>query len=646
MRLRAVAAILVLFSVIWGAPYCVAAPDYSVFKSRPRLYFNKSRLAELRSLKDEKPYSDFLRIIRKRGRGLVGNRAPANLLRFNDEALRRPADGLVDLAFYHLIKGDPSAFATVQDLLRTFATSPRWASNEDIGAAHSLFALSLVYDWFYADLSPALRLMVRDAIVDHAEILDEIIRTKRLWWAQSRGLLQNHNYVNAGALAVAGIALYGEERKAVKWLKTAAANFAQVVSLLSPDGASHEGIGYWSYGTLWLLNYYMAMAPAQGLAIVKTSGFLSNTARFRLYASLPGFQYNVDFADSPMVDFYGPGAVLRCLAGIFKDGHAQWLAAEVERKRRMSTVLWQDYIWYDPKVKAQGPQDLPLHEWFGNLGILLTRSSWQDNVSLVFFKCGPPQGFHALARGVYPGSHIHPDAGHFGLWLGKRSLVNDDGFLLKKFSINHNIPVFNKIGQLGEGTAVFQLYDYKKGKGATPKPRFVSGDGYQAVEAELAGYYPASVRPKSWKRAIVVINGEDLFVRDRIIPTGKSSIFYPIHIYRKAGLVRAAGEGKICIERESGYALNFQGQGFSASFKCYAGLQRFMGKKIPRSGMLYEATRESSSPINMYTAVGRSVEGCNDPSLFAGPVSGELVEVKCRSGRYEIDFSKLEVRKL
>ncbi|TIH18574.1 DUF4962 domain-containing protein [Marinifilum sp. JC120] len=646
MRLGTVVAIVVLFSAIWTVPYCAASVDYYVFKSRPRLYFNKSRLEELRSLKDEKPYSDFLRIIRKRGRGLVGNRAPATLLRYNDETLRRPADGLVDLAFYHLIKGDPSAFVTVQDLLRTFCVSPRWGSNEDIGAAHSIFALSLVYDWFYNDLSSALRLMVKDAIIEHAEILDEVIRTKRLWWAQSRGLLQNHNYVNAGALAVAGIALYGEDRRAAKWLKTASNNFKLVLPLLSPDGASHEGVGYWSYGTLWLLNYYMAMAPAQGLEMVRSSGFLSNTAKFRLYASLPGFKYNVDFADSPMVDFYGPGAILRCLARIFKDGHTQWLASEVERKRRMSTILWQDYIWYDPQVQPQEPQGLPLHAWFGNLGILLTRSSWADDASLVFFKCGPPQGFHALSKGVFPGSHIHPDAGHFGLWLGKRSLVNDDGFLLKKFSINHNIPVFNKIGQLGEGTAVFQLYDYKKGKGPTPKPRFVSGDGFQAVEVELAGYYPSSVRPKSLKRVIVVINGEDFFVRDRIVPSGSTSIYYPMHLYRKGRLVRGAGDGKVCIERESGYVLNFHGDGFSTSFKRYAGLLRFMGKKIPRSGMLYQAERKTSSPSTMLTAVGRTLEGCAAPTLFGSSVSGDRIKVECRSGSYRVDFSKLEVQKL
>nr|WP_320175169.1 DUF4962 domain-containing protein [Maridesulfovibrio sp.] len=646
MRHKPVVAVLVMISVLWGLPFSASAADLSVFKERPRLYFNKARLKQLRSFKDEKPYSEFLRIIRKRAKAMVGNRVPNNLLRYNSETVRRPADGLVDSAFYYLITGDSSSFIAVQNLLRTFCSAQVWGNNEDIGAAHGLFALSLAYDWFYDELSSAMRLMVKDSIIEHAEILNEILRSKRLWWAQSRGLLQNHNYVNAGALAVAGIALYGDDRRALDWLKTAEDNFNLVLPLLSPDGASHEGVGYWSYGTLWLLNYYMAMAPAQGLEMVRDSGFLRNTAKFRLYASLPGFRYNVDFADSPMVDFYGPGAILRCLAQIFKDRHAQWLAAEIERKRLMSTVLWQDYIWYDKQIEPQEPQNLPLDAWFENLGILLTRSSWEDDASLVFFKCGPPQGFHALSKGIFPGSHIHPDAGHFGMWLGKRSLVNDDGFLLKKLSINHNIPVFDKIGQLGEGTAVFQLYDYKKGKGSTPKPRFVSGDGYQGVEVELAGYYPASVRPKSWKRAIVVINGEDIFVRDRIIPAGNTSILYPMHVYRKGRLVSDAGVGKVCLELDSGYSLNFYGQDFSTSFRKYTGLLWFMGKKIPRSGMLFQAERKTSDPSVMYTAVGRTPDGCSDPSLFDSSVGGDNVKVESRSGRYRIDFSTLKVSRL
>ncbi|ACS80477.1 DUF4962 domain-containing protein [Maridesulfovibrio salexigens] len=646
MRHKPIMAVMVLVSVLWVFPFSASAADYSVFKERPRLYFNKARLEQLRSIKDKEPYADFLRIIRKRAKAMVGNRVPTNLLRYNNESVRRPADGLVDNSFYYLITGDSSSFIAVQNLLRTFCSSKVWGNNEDIGAAHGLFALSLAYDWFYDELSSAMRLMVKDSIIEHAEILDEIIRSKRLWWAQSRGLLQNHNYVNAGALAVAGIALYGEDQRALKWLQTAEDNFNTVLPLLSPDGASHEGVGYWSYGTLWLLNYYMAMAPAQGLEMVRSSGFLRNTAKFRLYASLPGFRYNVDFADSPMVDFYGPGAILRSLARVFNDGHAQWLAAEIEHKRRMNTVLWQDYVWYDPQIKPQSPQNLPLHAWFDNLGILLTRSSWREDASLVFFKCGPPQGFHALSKGVFPGSHIHPDAGHFGLWQGKSSLVNDDGFQLKKLSINHNIPVFNKIGQLGEGTDVFQLYDYKKGKGVTPKPRFVCGQGYQGIEVELAGYYPASVRPKSWIRAIVVINGEDIFVRDRITTVGNTSILYPVHVYRKGRLLSDVGVGKVCLDRDSGYSLNFYGQDFSTSFKRYTGLVWYMGKKIPRSGMLFQAERKTSSPSIMYTAVGRTSEGCTDPLLLDSSIERDVIEVECRSGRYRVDFSTLKASRL
>ncbi|WP_421902487.1 heparinase II/III domain-containing protein [Maridesulfovibrio sp.] len=643
MRYKPVMAVLLLVSVLWMFPFSASAADYSVFKERPRLYFTKARLEQLRSFKNEKPYSDFLRIIRKRARAMVGNRVPNNLLRYNNESVRRPADGLVDNAFYYLITGDSSSFIAVQNLLRTFCSAQVWGNNEDIGAAHGLFALSLAYDWFYDELSSAMRLMIKDSIVEHAEILHEILVSKRLWWAQSRGQLQNHNYVNTGALAVAGIALYGEDRRALKWLKTAEKNFNEVLGLLSPDGASHEGVAYWSYGTLWLLNYYMAMEPAQGLGMVRSNSFLKNTAKFRLYASLPGFRYNVDFADSPMVDYYGPGTMLRCLAGIFNDGHAQWLADEIERKKRMSSVLWQDYIWYDPEVQPQDPQNLPLHAWFDNLGILLTRSSWKDDASLILFKCGPPQGFHAQSKGVYPGSHIHPDAGHFGVWLGKRSLVHDDGYPLKKLTVNHNTLTFNKLGQTGEGETFFRAFVYKKERGAMPRPRYVSGKGFQAVEVELAGFYPASARPKSWKRTVVVINGEDIFIKDRVIPGGTIQITYPLHLYRKARMVN----GKVCIDNDSGYVLNFEGNGFSTGMKRYSSLLWFMAKKIPRSGMLYQAQRKTASPSTMFTAVGRSAEGCSNPSLLlkSGPDS-DLVLVEGRSGRFMIDFSKLEVRKL
>ncbi|WP_432736814.1 DUF4962 domain-containing protein [Maridesulfovibrio sp. FT414] len=641
MRLKPVLLILcclLFFCASTGV--CNASLDFSVFKDRPRLYLNKQRLEHLRSVKDEQPYADILKVVRKRGRGQVGSRVPNNLLRFDASTIRRPADGLLDISFYYLITGDSSYFSTIEDLLHLFSTNPDWAGNSDMGPAHVLFSMSLAYDWFYDELSPALRLLVRDAIAEHAEIFYDLTHKREIWWAQDKGLLQNHNYVNVASMAIAGIALYGEDARAEKWLDEAERNFDEVLGLLSPDGASHEGISYWSYGMLWLLNYYMALAPAQGLDKVRENGFLKNTALFRMYASLPGFQYNIDYADSLMIDYYGPGAFLRCLASIFKDGHAQWLAEKVETERRKRTILWQDYIWYDPEVAPVSPEDLPLFGWFDNLGILLSRSSWDKDASLIMFKAGPPQGYLALSKGVYPGSHIHPDEGTYSIWLGRKSLVQDDSYVLKKLSSSHNLLTFNKLGQLGEGGTWFLQYDYKKSRGDIPRAKFAQGSGFQAVEIELAGLYLPGVRPKSWRRAFVVVNGADVFIRDRVVPQSAVEIESLVHLSREARRV----DGGICLDVGGGYSFSFKGDDFSSQLDRYSIPTKTMGKNIPRIGMLFKASGKTSSTESMLTALARSREGCIDPETVKSydPVS-DIAVVESVGGQYRIDFSSLSV---
>lgn len=643
MRLKPVLSVLGLIFILCTVPAVCGAADYSVFKERPRLYFNKQKLEKLRSVRADVPYSYFLKVVRKMGKGQVGSRVPNNLIRFDASTLRRPADGLLNLTFYYLITRDSTVFSTIEDLLRTFSVNPDWAGNEDMGPAHVLYSMSLAYDWLYDELSSPLRLLVKDAIADHAQIFYDLTRKKKIWWSQSKGLLQNHNYVNVASMAIAGIALHGEDPRAARWLDEAQKNFDAVLGLLSPDGASHEGIGYWSYGTLWLLNYYMALAPAQGLDKVKKSGFFKNTAKFRLYASLPGFRYNIDYADSLIIDYYGPGAFLRCLASIFNDGHAQWLATEIEQQKRKRSILWQDYIWYDPEVKPVSPENLPRYGWFDNLGILLSRSSWDKDASLLMFKAGPPQGFLALSKGVYPGSHIHPDEGTYSLWSGRNALVQDDSYVLKKLSSSHNILTFNKQGQLGEGGAWFLQYDYKKDKGSIPRPKFSVGNNYQIVEVELAGLYPSSVRPRSWKRTVAVINGADVFIRDKVVPARSVQVEYPIHLTRKA---RKSG-GVICLDYGKGYSFDFRGEGVSHTFKRYSLPTKSMGKNIPRIGMMYKAARKTAAPFSMLTAIARADEGCSvSATVISFDTAQDSAVVKCISGNYKIEFTSLRVDKI
>ncbi|SME90731.1 DUF4962 domain-containing protein [Desulfovibrio gilichinskyi] len=643
MRSKSLIVAAYCFIALLLFPVVSSAADYTVFKGHPRLYFNKSKLASLRALKNDPLYSTILNNVRIRSKALVGARVPNNLIRFDMNSLRRPADGLTNLAFYCTVSEDKISLSTAFDLIRTFCSDSNWAGNNDLGAAHTLFALSVAYDWLYDDLSSALRLMAKDSIAEHAEILYKCLNTRDIWWAQPRGFMQNHNYVNSAALAIAGIALYGQDPRAEKWLKTAEKNFDTVSSLLSPDGASHEGVGYWSYGTLWLLNYYMALEPAQGLEKVKLNPFFKNTAKFRLYASLPGFHYNIDYADSPLVDYKGPGAILRCLASIFNDGHAQWLAQRVEEEKRGRSILWQDYLWNNPDITPISPDTLPTFEWFDNLGILLSRSSWKDDASLAFFKAGPPQGLLAHSKGFYSGSHIHPDEGHFGFWSGRNPLAMDDGYVLKKLSTSHNILTFDKLGQLGEGGTWFQLADYKKGNVNVSKPNVNFGKNFQAVEVELSGYYPVSIRPKSWKRCIIVLNGTDMIIRDKVIPSGKTEVYYPLHLTRKA---RQMGGG-ICLDYGQGFALNFDGADSELSLRRYSILTRPMGKSIPRGGMLYSSTRTTSNLFSMLTILGKPTGNCAENKMIESfNRAKDSAVIVCKSGKYRINFSTLSVEKI
>lgn len=634
----AAVAYLTLFVLSLAVP-CLAA-EHDPLLSRPRLYFNSSRLQELRLVQRQTPYVGFLKKIRKKGTGQAKKLLGRSVDQFNANTIRRPADGLANLAFYHLITKDHTSLDMARSLLKTFTRAKNWGGNKDIGAAHVLFATSLAYDWLYPELPPSLRQDLKKAIAGHARIFYTHLIKKDIWWAQPRGLMQNHNYVNAAALAVAGVALYGQNPEAGKWLNAARDNFNRVLPLLSPDGASHEGVAYWSYGTLWLLNYYLAQA--HGPDRVKSSPFFRNTAKFRLYASVPGFRYNVNYADSPDVDFQGPGAVLRCLAGIFKDSTTQWLANKIDAARKNPSVTWQDYAWYDPGVKPIGPDHLPTHAWFDNLGILLSRSSWAGNASLVLFKAGPPQGFMALNQGIFPGSHIHPDAGGFALWLGEKALVPDDGYAPKKLTAGHNTLVFDNKGQLGQGGRWFKGAEFKKGKGGIPNPVFKKGPGFQAVEAELAGFYPAKMRPKSWKRAVAVIGGTDIFIRDKVLADKKIDVQSLVHLN---GRTRQKGR-ETSLGPENGYTLAVAGDAEKITLAPYSITARNMGKRETRSGKLLSTFNTAPPGFSTLTAIARPKPGGQTKIIQDFDQAKDQAVVQVRSGGYRINFSTLAVEKL
>ena len=201
----------------------------------------------------------------------------------------------------------------------------------------------------------------------------EAAATGKIWWHES--YLQNHLWVNITGMAVSGLVLFDEVEEAACWIGLPQEKFKRTMAALGPDGASHEGVGYWEYGVEYMLKF---MDPARTLleCDLYEHAWWRNTSAYALYLSLPRNTWRrdnciVDIADCPRGHWYGPDYMLRELAGRFGDGHAQWLAGEIDKADvAASGASWLNLVWYNPAVSPQSPESLPTLRHFEDMGIV------------------------------------------------------------------------------------------------------------------------------------------------------------------------------------------------------------------------------------------------------------------------------------
>jgi hypothetical protein len=245
---------------------------------------------------------------------------------------------------------------------------------------------------------------------------------------------------------------------------------------------------------------------------------------YRLYMGLPKNSWTnsntvVNYGDSPRYDWYGPDYQLYRLASEYKDGYAQWLAQEIDKKHvENPSAGWLNLLWYDPKVKAKPPNDLPTIHHFEDIGIVTARTDWSGDESLLFFKCGPYIGHKAIQQMVYDhatGHHVHPDTNNFMLFGYGEWLIRDDGYW-SKHTRYHNTLVIDNGEQLGGGDRSFsgiEPHSYQARPRitrvqSTPEVDFISGDATEA--------YPKNTGLLHYRRHLIFMKPDVLIIIDDI----------------------------------------------------------------------------------------------------------------------------------
>jgi len=415
---------------------------------------------------------------------------------------------------------------------------PTWGLGKsdgmDLEAGHQLFALGIVYDWLQGDLDKEELTTIRNTIKRRGEAMYQSAVAGNVWW--HRSYLQNHLWVNLCGLSIAGLAICDEYPAAMNWVVLALEKFRTTMDLLGPDGASHEGVGYWEYGVEYLLKF-MFVARDLLAENLYTHEWWRNTAEYPLYLNLPQFAWTknncvVDLADSPRYHWYGPDYLLRHLAHEFHDGHAQWLAQQIDNANLDNpTSRWLNLIWFDPSVVSQSPSHLPTLKHFKDIGIVSARTDWSGDEALVIFKCGPPLGHYATDKLKFDAgsSHVHPDANNFVVFGNGEWIVRASGYAPKLTALENSLVIDGK-GQTGEGAMWF---DATSSLTTKAHPKILQADSSPTLDhivGDATDAYQKSSGLTRFVRHLIFVKPNVLIIVDDIVSEKLSELDLFFHL--------------------------------------------------------------------------------------------------------------------
>jgi hypothetical protein len=429
----------------------------------PRVFLTKTKVHELRlacktSLKEE--WATLQGVADSALKHTPPTNANSKPPAFN----REYGNELANLSFAWLLSQNPDNLNAASNRATLLASSTNWAydnktgkpANTGLVIGHLLLGLSMYYDYARNEIDPPNLTLVRETLRQRASAVADCL--KQGTWNYGHALQSNHTWVYSAGIMAAGLSLLDEEPAAREWIGQALSIMRMSDNLLSPDGVSQEGFGYYQYGMEYLLKLF-TMAEGLGFSEGK-SPWWSNTANYIRWMMIPRNSWSkdnsqVDFADADRWPWYGPGYLLHWLGRRNQDGEAQWLADEIVRSGIDNSVSpWLAMLWKDTSLTSYKPSSTPTLHHFENMGIVGSRSDWSGDEALLLLKTGNPIGNYAfqkhreyLNRGEY--YHIHSDVNHFCLFGAGEWLIRNAGYGRRTAHFQNTLTIDDR-GQIGD----------------------------------------------------------------------------------------------------------------------------------------------------------------------------------------------------
>lgn len=453
---------------------------------------------------------------------------PPKDTKFADDATEAQRQGfwrLPTVALHYVLTGDRKSFDNAQGFLKKFLETEHWENGEEqdsgMAAANIMAGAALAYDWLYNDLDPAFRAAFGKKLLLQARRLyyrGHLMKAPGTHYWQNDPQNNHRWHRDAGlALSILAVADAGPEDDRI--LAETLKELQFLHQWLPEDGTSHESSSYLQFGAPYLLLAFDASDRCLGTDFLKHP-FFANLPKFRLHTLTPGFKEAFHYGDS--AGFGGINNYLfKCTSVHRLPGYQAALLDYAKVQPDAFQFAWFSLVWFDPTVTGGALQNLPLQEFFPDLGMQIARDGWQEKDVAIAFKCAPYGGVklnefrNANNLRYINVAHDDPDANTFWLYANGALLADDDRYATKKLTSSHNTILVNGKGQKGEGGGWMQPL---KGKDAdmTNTARVVNRKVASDIiftEGEAGGAYNDLSR---YRRAVIWFKGSYVLLLDDI----------------------------------------------------------------------------------------------------------------------------------
>ena len=495
-RIRtAVAAALVAAVALTGvmtagvpAAFAAEAPLASLTSSvvtaqHPKLLVTSGTLPALRTRVQTDPLSaEWYRQLRTSADQMLNAAAPTfdkssgNLL----PASRLVIERAYTLGIAYLVSSDQKyANAGYRDLSAA-AAFPDWNPAHFLDTAEMTHGMAIGYDWFYPAWTQQQRDVVRGAIESKglAPAVTAYAASNNTW---SRSP-SNWNAVSNAGVGMGALAVSGENPTvADKVFAGMRWSIPYGLGAYGPDGAYHEGISYWVYGTSYVATLASSLVSATGTdrGILGSAG-LSATAEYAVQQSGPsGKDFLVGDA-YPGEDLTTPLLGLESLYGRYgsRTRSVEGLAGVTKDKITPRGLLW--YKPVAPATVAADASQYALDKVYAD-GHAALRSGWNQDDALYI-------GMRASDKEADNG-HDDLDAGTFVLDALGENWITDMG------ADSYGLP-----GYFSDTDAERWSYYRKRAEGQN---RLVIDPGLGADSGPLSGSSMSLVRSDAVGSAVV-----------------------------------------------------------------------------------------------------------------------------------------------